>query len=172
MNEHWAIMLAVVLLAVAVPAQEFGSWEVLYAAPGELLVANAAAQFRGRAERPMIYVHCKDGTPRVFMKPAPRILRLQFDGGKQFQGRFVEQTFGFETDDEGKLVERTIDTNVPPLKGLNDPGQLIESMQQHERLYLRAGPGAERNHFELAGLSELLERVNDPCSRKDAGRGR
>ncbi len=167
MSKHWVIVLAVLLLAAVVPAQEFGSWEVLYAAQGELLVANSAASFRGRAERPMIYVHCKDGTPRVFMKPAPRILRLQFDGGKQFQGRFVEQTFGFETNDEGKLVERTIDTNVPPLKGLSDPGQLIESMQQHERLYLRAGPGAERNNIEQAGLSQLLERVNDPCSGKD-----
>lgn len=161
-----------VVLSLVLPMspQDTGAWQVMYTSETEMLVALETAEFRG-TDRPVLYVHCKAGNPRVFLKPAPQILRLQFDDGGLFRGRFVDTSFGFSTDAEGRLVEETLDNSLPPLKGLENPGELVESLRTHERLYVRLGRGAERNHFELAGFDYIIRALNNPCAAPDGGQG-
>lgn len=149
-------------LAGLAPLQGVGAWQLMYSTPDELLVAIATAEFRG-SDRPTIFIHCKDGAARVFFKPASPVLRFNFDDEGIFRGRFVVQSFGFESDAQGRLVERTTDTGVPPLRGLENADQLIESMQEHERLYVRVGRGSERNHFELEGFDQIMRERGAPC---------
>ncbi len=154
-------------LSLAASAQDLGGWEIIYAADDELLLLIAAAEYRGDF-RPLLHLHCKAGEARVFFRPYADTVRLQFDDESMSLGRFIGGTFGFAIDSKGQLVEETQSTGHLPMRHFAKSADLVASMLEHERLYVRAqGQGTrdplERNHFELAGLSLIFRELGNPC---------
>jgi len=163
-----ASLLLAMSLGLSASAQDIGGWEIIYAGDNEMLLLIAAAEYRGDF-RPLVHLHCKAGEARVFFKPYAESVRLQFDDEPMFLGTFTGDTYGFAVDSSGQLSELPRDGNHIPMRHFANSGELVASMLEHERLYVRVQGNArrnslERNHFELAGLGVIFQELGNPCA--------
>jgi len=155
-------------LGLSASAQDLGGWEIIYTADDEMLLLIPAAEYRGDF-RPLVHLHCKAGEARVFFKPYAESVRLQFDDEPMFLGTFTGDTYGFAIDGNGKLVEESQQTGHIPMRHFARSTELIATMLEHERLYVRVQGNTrrntlDRNHFELAGLRVIFEALGNRCA--------
>ena len=151
--------------ATAVQLEDTGTWQVLYAVRGELLLGNVAVAVWENNVRPELFIHCKAGTPWVYVKPAIRNMLLQFDAGGTRRAQFVMKTYGFETDDQGQLIVKMEETPVPPLEALAKPEEIMAALLASEKLSLvNMRASGNRTHFEVGSLESVLRQLGDPCN--------